>query len=372
MTNTEALQRAVEILPKFTGSISIVASTLVARHIITTKQWREISLTNMMMFYISIVDIIDSFFVYFMSTWMAPPSDLPLIYTAGTTASCTAQGFIAVFSFAYFSTSYTLLAVLYWLIVRHGWTQTQMKKKGTRLSFLLPPLLAALCFSVPPLFFQMYNPYNFTCFITAYPYNCNDVDIPCARGDINGSITGMVTTRLVLLSYVFLGNTTVFIFMGLLVYAVYKQEKKSDSYRTEGQKKNRKNSRRTAWQGVRFSAAYFVPYLMIYVYLFNDILTRVEGENVDGKVDVSQAAYWVMYYWLAIMTPLLGAFNSAVYFKPRYTMYRKTNSDKSRIRCLCEVLGISFGPMPMADTSEASTQDTPLISEEEDTTHNIL
>ncbi len=102
---------------------------------------------------------------------------------------------------------------------------------------------------------------------------------------------------------------------------------------------------------------------------FNDILSRVEGSNVDGKVDVSQAFFWVMYYWLAIMTPLLGAFNSAVYFKPRYTMYRKANSDKSRIRCLCEVLGIA---MPAADTSEASTQATPLISEEEDTTQNII
>jgi hypothetical protein len=77
-----------------------------------------------------------------------------------------------------------------------------------------------------------------------------------------------------------------------------------------------------------------------------------------------------MYYWLAIMTPLLGVFNSAVYFKPRYTLYRKVNSDKSRIRCLCEVLGIAIGPA--AETSEASTQATPLISEEEDTTQNII
>src|SRR6056300_987905 len=107
MANIWALERGVEIVPKVTGAISIVASTFVARHITTTKQWREISLTNMMMFYISVVDIIASFFVYFMSSWMAPPSNLPHIYAAGTTATCTAQGFIAVFSFAYFSTAYT-------------------------------------------------------------------------------------------------------------------------------------------------------------------------------------------------------------------------------------------------------------------------
>src|SRR5210317_858315 len=156
MANIWALERGVEIVPKVTGAISIVASTFVARHITTTKQWREISLTNMMMFYISVVDIITSFFVYFMSSWMAPPPTS--IYAAGTTATCTAQGFFWTFSLAYFSTAYTQLAVLYWLIVRHGWTKKQMEKKRIRLSFLLPPLLVALCFSVPPLFFQMYNP----------------------------------------------------------------------------------------------------------------------------------------------------------------------------------------------------------------------
>ena len=162
MANTEALQRGAEILPKVTGAISIVASTFVARHITTTKQWREISLTNMMIFWISVVDIIASFFVYFMSSWMAPPSHADwLIYAAGTTATCTAQGFFVVFSFAYFSTAYTQLSVLYWLIVRYGWTKKNLEKKRIRLSFLLPPLLVALCFSVPPLFSQMYNPLLF-------------------------------------------------------------------------------------------------------------------------------------------------------------------------------------------------------------------
>ena len=47
---------------------------------------------------------------------------------------------------------------------------------------------------------------------------------------------------------------------GLLICTIYKEEKKFDKYLTEGQGKNRKNTRSTAWQGVRFSAAYFVPY----------------------------------------------------------------------------------------------------------------
>jgi hypothetical protein len=366
MTNFEALGRGVEIVPKFTGAVSIIASTLVARHITTTKQWREISLTNMMIFWISVVDIIASFFVYFMSTWMAPSSHADWqVYAAGTTATCTAQGFFAVFSLAYFSTAYTQLAILYWLIVRHGWTKKQMEKKGIRLSFLLPPLLVALCFSVPPLFFQMYNPYHYTCFIMSFTYNCDDLvgaHIPCTRGSDHGT----QVSRTVLYGYLLFGNTAVVLFMGLLIFAVYKQEKKSDSYLTMGQEKNRKNTRSTAWQGVRFSTAYFVPYLIYYIwFVYNlELASRME-------IIVSEAGYFVMLYWLAIVTPLLGAFNSVVYFYPRYTIHRKQHPDKSRMTCLFEVLGIDTSRCHCerrgtnAASETASTTSTPLISEED-------
>ena len=331
-----------------------------SRHITTTKQWREILLTNMMMLFISVVDIITSFFVYFMSSWMVPPPTL--IYAAGTTATCTAQGFFNTFSLAYFSTAYTQLAVLYWLIVRHGWTKKQMEKKRIRLSFLLPPLLVALCFSVPPLFFQLYNPFNYTCFITTFPGNCNDADIPCTRGSIRSQYVSVI----MLFGYMLLGNTAVIVFVGLLIFTIYKQEKKSDSYLTEGQEKNRNNTRSTAWQGVRFSAAFFFPYIIYYV---NFVLSL---ESVGGMTVVfSDAANWFAMYWLAIVTPLLGAFNSVVYFYPRYTIHRKQHPDKSRMTCLFEVLGIDTSrchcerPGSKAASETTSTASTPLISEED-------
>ena len=364
MASTEALQRgALEIVPKFTGAVSIIGSLFVARHITTTKQWGEIALTNLMMFYISVVDIITSFFVYFMSSWMAPPSNAHgLVYAAGTTATCTAQGFFAVFSFAYFSTAYTLLAVLYWLKVRHGWTKTKLKKKGIRLSFLLPPLFVALCFSVPPLFFQMYNPAFYTCFITAIPFGCDDNDIPCTRG----SAHGQQVSSMVFFGYLLLGNTAIIIFMSMLIFAVYKQEKKLDVYLTEGQGKNRKYTRSTAWQGVRFSAAYFVPFLLFYIWL----VYYLESES-GMTVVITDGMNLFGYYWGAIVMPLLGAFNSVVYFYPRYTTHRKANSDKSRMVCLCEVLGIDTSrchcERRRTIASETmSPASAPLIREEED------
>ena len=233
------------------------------------------------------------------------------------------------------------------------------------MSFLLPPLLAALCFSVPPLFLQIYNPLLFTCFLTPYRWDCNDLDIPCTRGSAHGSITGLNITRDVLYFYMLVGNTAVILFMGLLIFAIYKQEKKSDSYLTEGQEKNRKNTRSTAWQGFRFSAAYFVPYVIYYVNFFNDVVA------VGDDLVISHAGIWVIYYWLVIMTPLLGAFNSAVYFYPRYVIHRKQHSDKSRMACLFEVLGIDTSRChcerrgTKAALETASTGSTPLISEED-------
>ena len=96
---------------------------------------------------------------------------------------------------------------------------------------------------------------------------------------------------------------------------------------------------------------------------------RTGGEGLS--LDVSDAGYWFIHYWLAIMTPLLGAFNSAVYFYPRYTTHRKQHPDKSRMACLFEVLRIDTircyceRPGTKAASDTTSTASTPLISEED-------
>ena len=71
MVNYDNVFRSFEIIPKFTGVLSMTGSTLLARHIITKKKWGDVSLTNKILFWISIVDIIDSFFVYFFTPWNA-------------------------------------------------------------------------------------------------------------------------------------------------------------------------------------------------------------------------------------------------------------------------------------------------------------
>ena len=109
MVNLHAIERSWVILPKISGTLSCIGSALVGRHI-AKKGLKEASLTSHMLFCISIVDFICSFFVYFLSSWMAPRGTLP--YAAGNQATCNVQGFMFVFELAYFATAYAELAAI--------------------------------------------------------------------------------------------------------------------------------------------------------------------------------------------------------------------------------------------------------------------
>ena len=66
----EEIWKSYLILPKFVAPISMIASTFLARDIV--KKWREkkiVPLTNAILLGISIVDIIGSFFSWFMTSW---------------------------------------------------------------------------------------------------------------------------------------------------------------------------------------------------------------------------------------------------------------------------------------------------------------
>jgi hypothetical protein len=109
MVNYKALERSLVILPKISGTLSCIGSGLLARHI-AKKGFKDVSLTSRMLFGISIVDIIGSFFAYVLGSWMAPRNTLT--YSAGNTATCSFQGFVLVFNLIYFATAYAELAAI--------------------------------------------------------------------------------------------------------------------------------------------------------------------------------------------------------------------------------------------------------------------
>ena len=109
MVNLHAIDRSLVILPKISGALSCMGSALLARHV-AKKGLTEASLTSHMLFCISIVDFVSSFFAYFLSSWMAPRGSLT--YSAGNVATCNFQGFVFVFQLIYFATAYAELAAI--------------------------------------------------------------------------------------------------------------------------------------------------------------------------------------------------------------------------------------------------------------------
>jgi hypothetical protein len=109
------IELSLHILMKISGVISCIASFLLVRHIMKKKKWADISLTNVMLLGISVMDIIGSFFGYFMGSWMIGEytgfiRSGPLF--AGNQQTCTAQGFLVNFAFTYFVTAYAGLGAL--------------------------------------------------------------------------------------------------------------------------------------------------------------------------------------------------------------------------------------------------------------------
>ena len=67
---SEGIWKSYLIIPKFGGVISMIASAFLARDIL--RKWREkhaIPLNDAVLFGISVVNIIGSFFCWFMTSW---------------------------------------------------------------------------------------------------------------------------------------------------------------------------------------------------------------------------------------------------------------------------------------------------------------
>ena len=109
-----SIETSWQILMKIGGAISCISSFVLVTHILK-KKWADISLTSSLLLAISVMDIIGSFFSYFMGLWMGGEGVFfitsgPLL--AGNTQTCTAQGFILTFTLTYFVTAYTGLGAL--------------------------------------------------------------------------------------------------------------------------------------------------------------------------------------------------------------------------------------------------------------------
>lgn len=314
--------KAIAILPKVGGSLSIIGSSLLLRDVVRKRQ--DVPLTTEVIANITVANLFIAFWECFLSTWMVPRDTSVAYMASGNTASCEAQGFITVVNLIVLEFSYTILSVLYWIMVAKGWTEQKTQRWKIRFFFLGLPIILALGFAIPMLYLRMYNFTGwFSCFLEEYPLNCDvDPDVECTRGATARDWQGGL--------FIFVAACTVVIlvFMSLLVRAVRMQESKSDRYLTKGQKKRREMTNRAQWQAIRYISVFFVSNVPFYIFAVYDMLHQIPPDAIT--------------YIYAILWPMFGAFNSFAYFRPRYMSYRTKNPEKSCMLCLCTILDIDF------------------------------
>ena len=109
MVYSEQLAKAIAILPKISGSLSLIGSFFIARNVY--RKWRgqrsneHLPATIRAVANMTIADMGSSFWAHFMGTWMMPSEyadaqneDLHYKpFAAGNQATCTAQAFLQTF-----------------------------------------------------------------------------------------------------------------------------------------------------------------------------------------------------------------------------------------------------------------------------------
>ena len=155
-----------------------------------------------------------------------------------------------------------------WLIVKKEWSDSFMNKWEVRIGFGLPPVLTSLACAVPPLFLEMYNNGRIHCMTIPYPATCiNHDDIECTRG-------GALVLQTIGFAYALICNLVIILFMGLLVYEIYSQERRRDRYSAATHEVQRTYTRKAAWQGIRYTGAFTLAYVWMYIFMvsFHTIL----------------------------------------------------------------------------------------------------
>lgn len=93
MTTIDPIDRALALLPKFTGTLSLCGSIFILQDVLRDEKKRKDSVYHRIMFGLSVFDGMSSI-VSIASTWPTPSHQSDAIFWAtGTTATCTAQGF---------------------------------------------------------------------------------------------------------------------------------------------------------------------------------------------------------------------------------------------------------------------------------------
>jgi len=248
-----------------------------------------------------------SFFAHFLGTWMVPADETccntELVpFAAGSKGSCHAQGWL-FYSFVWIGgLSNILLAVCYYLMAVKEMPDSTLEHPKWKAIFLGIPYLFGVCLGIPAAVMGTA--------IYLGGWSCQT------------ALMQYLGLKYFTVGIQLLGLITIFWCMVRLSWHVYQAEKMMDRFaQASDETVNRTRTNQVSKQGIAYVVVYLVTWLPTAPALFR--LFPGNEYNV----------------FFACIFPLQGLLNAIVYFRPRYSTYRKRG--KSRITALTTALNMS-------------------------------
>jgi hypothetical protein len=177
-------RKAVAIIPKFTGGLSVMGSSYILFDIVVRNRGNKMFQTTFhrLLIGLAIADLLSSL-AYCLSHWMFP-SQVPMgtdpewyqvlfPYATGNQATCATQGFIMQMGQCASIIFTACISIQFVLKIRYRWTASQMRR--AEYVFFTFGILLPLATSLTAVSIGAMNPTaGGTCWISAYPFFCMD------------------------------------------------------------------------------------------------------------------------------------------------------------------------------------------------------
>lgn len=343
MTSTDTIDdrnaKIIAILPKCTGSVSLVCSALLINHLVHTPgQLSKVS--NRLLLGLSVSDMLYTFIMPFLSSWMVPSdlfdaygNEVNVFQNTGSVRTCTMQGTIDQFA-AKTSWMYNAeLAFAYLVAVRF--------RRGERMLDRFEPLLHAvpvilgLLAAVIPLPYEAYNHAGGAfCWIAPSPGKCESVEKgdggqACQRGK------NYVNLR-IWLSFIPCFVTQLIVLLSMLgvIWTVFRIERKSDRYVNSTGPTNslsqasRKYTKKVALKCVLYVLAFEITW---FFNLWGAVEFWANNENdheTAGPLALDEGGWPAVKYLLNLaLLPTYGIWSSIAYFILPFLKARKEHPE---------------------------------------------
>jgi len=277
-----AQRRALAIVPKCTGFLSMMGSFIIILDVLRNRKKRKQTYSRIMCA-MSCFDFITST-MYALSTWPIPRGSGPL-WAAGTQETCTAQGFFIQLSLA--APMYNLCLALYYVfIIKYRWSDYKLASAER---FIHPFIgFTAIGIAIAGLPLKIYNSANVWCWIAP----SDRMNNPDEANNVYRWAFYYVELWIIIILVTGI--------MGLVVTSVTQTTNKSATY----------HSRRTNKVAqVRMQALCYVSaFYVTWVFPTTLRILQTIGTTVPYPI----------FLCAVIFTPCQGFFNCLIYLRPRF------------------------------------------------------